>query len=103
MADVTISRTYKSAWVQRMLPAILKAAEEIEGHRIVQKRLEQEGVEPDSNGYYSIKGVDARTKAEILLDHFLFTLTLRHEDGVRAEQRGQEIEGLISAFNQDAK
>ena len=91
----------KKAISPRALPALRKAAKEVEGHRVIQKKLEKLGIEPNDEGIRSISSLTDEQKLDLLVEHLLFSITLRYEDEDRAARRSQEVEDLINAFDPD--
>lgn len=75
----TITRTYPDEWVQRLLPAINERATAIEGHRLIQKLLQDRGVTPDEKGRYHVDGLNVREKAELIIDLTLWKLVQSYE------------------------
>jgi hypothetical protein len=85
----------------RALPALRRAAKEVEGHRVIQKKLEKLGIEPDEEGLRSLSSLTDDQKLDLLVDHLLFSITLRYEDEDRAQRRSREVEDLINDFDPD--
>ena len=82
----TLERTYPDEWVTRMVPAIIKRAEQVEGHRVIQEILEARGATPDEDGKYSVEDLTTMQKAEIMVDLFFWKEVQRYEVELAQEQ-----------------
>jgi hypothetical protein len=66
-------RTYTQGFVDKVLPANLQKAKDIEGHRKVQEYLEGIGADQDEDGRYLIGGLPTKEQIGVLFDWFLWS------------------------------
>jgi len=66
------TRTYTQAFVDKVLPAALVAAKEIEGNTHIQTALETLGATQDSEGVYQMDTVPPKEQVGLLFDMWLW-------------------------------
>jgi len=90
----TFERTYSQAFVDKVLPAQLARAKEIEGNWHVQQELASRGATQNDDGVYQMDSIPVKEQLGILFDFFIW-------DNYRLWKKKTDVEAAQSAAAAD--